>query len=58
MALRVKDDIIQLETVIGTNSTQTIADGTAVIPGSMLPADRIVKVTAVPSIKGTLGGRR
>ena len=51
MALRVKDDIIQLETVIGTNSTQTVADGTAVIPGSMLPADRIVKVTAVPSIR-------
>ncbi|NLA58497.1 MAG: DUF3794 domain-containing protein [Firmicutes bacterium] len=51
MALRVKDDIVQLETVIGTNSTQTVADGTVAIPGSMLPANRIVKVTAVPNIK-------
>lgn len=51
MALRVRDDIVQLETVIGTNSTQTVADGTVSIPGSMLPAERIVKVTAVPNIK-------
>ena len=51
MALRVKDDIVQLQTVIGTNSTQTVADGTVAIPGSMLPAERIVKVTAVPNIK-------
>ncbi|NMB46951.1 MAG: DUF3794 domain-containing protein [Firmicutes bacterium] len=50
MALRVKDDVVQLEAVIGRNSTQTIAEGTMTIPSSMMPADRIVRVTAVPRI--------
>lgn len=51
MALRVKDDIVQLEAVIGTNSIQTVAEGTVTIPSNMLAADRIVKVTAIPHVK-------
>ncbi|NMB12345.1 MAG: DUF3794 domain-containing protein [Firmicutes bacterium] len=51
MALRVKDDAVQLEAIIGTNSAQTVAEGTVTIPSSMLAADRIVKVTAIPHIK-------
>jgi hypothetical protein len=50
MALRVKDDIVQLEAIIGTNSAQTVAEGTVTIPSSMVAADRIVKVTAIPHI--------
>jgi hypothetical protein len=51
MALRVKDDIVQLEAIIGTNSAQTVVEGTVTIPSSMLDADRIVKVTAIPHVK-------
>jgi hypothetical protein len=51
MALRVKDDIVQLEAIIGANSSQTVTEGTVTIPSSMLAADRIVKVTAVPHVK-------
>lgn len=50
MVLRVKDDVVQLETVIGTNSTQTVTEGTVTIPNSMLAADRVVKVIAIPQV--------
>ena len=51
MALRVKDDIVQLEAVIGTNVAQTVVEGTVMIPSNMLAAERIIKVTATPHIK-------
>ena len=51
MALRIKEDMVQLESIIGSNSAQTVAEGTITIPGSMPSAERIVKVSAVPSIR-------
>ena len=51
MALRVRDDIVQLETVIGTNSTQTVADGHRFIPRQYAAGGADRKVTAVPNIK-------
>jgi len=51
VALRIKEDMVQLESIIGSNSAQTVAEGTITIPGSMPSAERIVKVSAVPSIR-------
>ena len=57
MALRVKDDIIQLETVIGTNSTQTVADGTG-HSRQHAAGGSDCESNCRSQHKGTLGGRR
>ncbi len=51
MSLKIRDDIVHLETIIGSNSAQTVAEGTLTIPGSMPAADRIVKASAIAYVK-------
>lgn len=51
MSLRIRDDIVHLESTIGSNTAQTVAGGTLTIPGSMPEADRIVKISATAHVK-------
>ncbi|NMB24385.1 MAG: DUF3794 domain-containing protein [Firmicutes bacterium] len=51
MSLRIRDDIVHLESTIGSNMAQTVAGGTLTIPSSMPAADRIVKMSATAHVK-------
>lgn len=50
MTIKLRDEFVKVEVAVGENTSQTVVEGTVVVPAHMPSIDRVLKVTAVPQI--------